>query len=127
MSASEPPAGASTVNPLTPEEERLQHKLKLVVIGLGLLLVLGLLTVIGRVVYLASKKPSATSAGAPATALAAESRLDLPAGARVVSMSLDGDRLAVHFDGPSGAGIAVVELDSGRTVRLRITPEPPRN
>jgi hypothetical protein len=54
-------------------------------------------------------------------------RLALPDGAQVRSMSLSGDRLAVHFDAPGGGGIAIVDLASGQAVsRIELVPEPPR-
>lgn len=128
-------ASPNTAEPgaLSPEELVLQRRLKILVAGLGLLIVLGLLLVIGRVVYLASRGPSAAAPAAsqgPAAGLAAtgEITMALPPGAQVKTMTLDGGRLAVQFDAPSGAGIAVLDLDSGRTLsRVRFVPEPPRN
>ena len=40
-----------------------------------------------------------------------------PAGATVRNLSLSGNRLAVHYDAPSGGGIAIVDLATGRTVQ----------
>ena len=39
-------------------------------------------------------------------------------------MALDGNRLAVHVEGPQGAQILIVDLASGKTVsRVTLKPE----
>lgn len=101
-----------------------ERSLKIAVIGMGVLIVLGVLTVIGRIVYLASRGPAQSSSSA---GLAASARLSLPAGATIRTVSLSGDRLAVHYDASTGAGIAVVDLASGRVLsRVELVPEAPR-
>jgi hypothetical protein len=102
-------------------QARLQRTLKLVVVGLAMLLLAGLLTVVGRVIYLASSprtQPGAPAAAAPAPdgAIRPELRLALPPGAQVRSVSLAGNRLAVHYDAGSGSGIAIIDLKTGRTI-----------
>lgn len=95
---------------------------------LGLLILAGLAAVIVKIIYLSSAPPAqpakqaaAGEAGA-AVALAGD-RLDLPAGAVVKSVSVGGDRLAVHYEGPSGAGIAVVDIATGAVLRrLDVVP-----
>jgi hypothetical protein len=106
--------------------------LKIAVAGMGLLIVLGLGAVIWRIVQLASSpKPvpagaavssaPANSAAVAAAVLAPEILLELPAGAAVRSVTMSGGRMAVHYDAPSGTGIAVIDLETGRTVsRVRI-------
>ena len=102
--------------------------LKFVVIGLGVMIVLGVLTVIGRVVYLANQGPrQAAGASSSGARLAQSGKLALPAGAQVKQISLSGDRLAVHYEGPAGASIAVVDLASGIVLsRIDVVPELPR-
>ncbi|MSP21226.1 MAG: hypothetical protein EXQ93_06890 [Alphaproteobacteria bacterium] len=88
--------------------------MKVVVIGLGAVIVIGLgilLVAIGREV-----------AGARAKASFDPTQFALPAGARVLEMDLDGDRLAVRldlgdgrqaiqmFDARSGAVLGVIAL-----------------
>ena len=128
-----PPLSASDREPLSPEpsspepsspepsspelmrEQRLQRNLKIVVGGMGALIFIGAGAVVLRM---------AGFAGAPRTPIAAtavatpggEIALELPAGAKVVSVSISGNRLAVHHESPSGTGIAVVDLDSGRRI-----------
>lgn len=102
-----------------------ERNLKIAVVAMGVLIVLGLLTVIGRVIYLASRAPAQS---ASAAAMTTAPRLALPAGAVIRSMSLSGDRLAIHFDAATGSGIAILDLASGRTLsRVELVPEPPRN
>lgn len=42
--------------------------------------------------------------------------IELPEGARVVAIALDGDRLAVHVDGPESAGVIIYDALEGRVV-----------
>lgn len=93
---------------------RLQRILKVVVVGLAVLLFAGLVLVIGRVIYLAS--PSATQPAAPTLAIRPEQALELPPGAQVRSVALSGNRLAVHYDVAGAAGIAVLDLQTGRRI-----------
>lgn len=91
-----------------------------IVVLLGLLILAGLVAVIGRIIYLSSSPPAQRAASeAPASAAVSDARhrLDLPAGAVVGSIAVDGDRLAVHYEAPGGAGIAIVDLSTGAVVR----------
>ena len=101
------------------------RKLRLAVIGMGAVLLLGFTTVIGRIVYLLNRPavdPSIVAATSPGPA-PSDFRLPLPAGATVRNLSLSGNRLAIHFDGPSGPGIAIVDLATGRAAqRVEIVP-----
>jgi hypothetical protein len=108
-----------------------ERVLVFIVAFLGLLIVAGLTAVILRIIYLSSNAPaqrtiSETAARVPGDADA--SRLALPAGAVVKSVSVGGDRLAVHYGAPSGDGIAVLDLATGAVVRrIDVVPgEPPR-
>ena len=109
--------------------------LRFSVIGMGALLLAGLTVVIGRIAYL-STRPVGTSVTAPVEApgtvarslavsstLAADIRLALPQGAKVRSQSLDGNRLAVHYDATTGEGILILDLETGRPLsQIRIEP-----
>ena len=85
-----------------------------IVVFLGFLIVAALGAVLVKIIYLSSEPPAQ-----PATSRAAgaKDRLDLPAGAVVKSISVSGDRLAVHFEAPSGAGISVLDLSTGAVLR----------
>jgi hypothetical protein len=98
------------------------RSLKLLVIVMGVLLVGGsvalVAAVVGRVAR-PSSAPSGADAGAPAHA-------SLPAGARVVSTELSGDRLLVRvalagggeelvlYNARTGSQVAVIDLPAGR-------------
>ena len=97
--------------------------LKIAVVVMGLLILAGMAAVVLRIVYLASR-PTAQSSGAN---LESRARLALPPGAVVRQIAVSGDRLAVHYDGPAGPGIAIVDVATGSVVsRIAIVPEPPR-
>lgn len=108
-----------------PLDDRQVRLLRVAVIVMGVILICGLIAVIGRIGYLVTRSGAGTvTSGAPLTA---QITAQLPAGATVRHMALSGDRLALHYDAPSGAGIAVVELATGRTLsRINIVPEAPR-
>jgi len=117
-SASEPMRSAQAPN------ARVQSILKFVVIALGVLLVAGLATVIGRIIYLASA-PSAQPAAETST-LSSRQTLQLPPGSQVRSISLSGDQIAVHYETPEGSGIDVLDLATGRkTAHISIEAAPP--
>jgi len=100
--------------------------LKIAIAVMGVLIVVGLLTVIARIIYLAGKpKAQPASAG---SIVVPDARLALPAGAAIRQVSLSGDRLAVHYEAPAGAGIAILDLATGRVLsRVQVVPDPPRN
>ncbi len=86
---------------------KVQRTLVFVVVILGLLIVAGLVAVIGRVLYLSSRSGAPGKASGARTSgsgdiqrAIADVPLPLPPGAQVKSMSLSGNRLAVHYEGP---------------------------
>lgn len=98
---------------------KVQRTLVFVVVILGLLIVAGLVAVIGRVLYLSSRPGAPGEASGARTSgsgdiqrAIADVPLPLPPGAQVKSMSLSGNRLAVHYEGPEGASIVIVDLGS---------------
>ena len=99
-------------------ELRLQRNLKILVATLGFLIFAGLGGIAWKMMGLSKER--AANAGASTTAAAkpgsSEIALELPKGARVVPTSISGNRLAVHFEGPSGTGIAVIDLDTGKRI-----------
>ena len=88
----------------------------------GLTLGLGMFAVFGAILYkivTAGNRatPPAVAADTAPRAVAAS----LPAGARLVSTALDGDRMALTYDIEGGALVLVVDMRSGLVVsRLRI-------
>lgn len=114
-------------------EKRLQRNLKIVVAALSALILAGLGAVAVKVVGLATgpKSASSPSVGSAATAVATpggELMLELPPGAKVVSVSISGNRLAVHHESPSGTGIAILDVDTGRRLAdVKTVAGVPRN
>jgi hypothetical protein len=116
------------------------RNLRYAVIGMGVILLAGFVAVLARIAYLAQRPVGSDVAAVTAVArpvlaapLATEIRLALPAGAKVRSQSLDGNRLAVHYEmptvdgksgeGKSGEGIMIIDLQTGSPVsQVTITP-----
>lgn len=98
--------------------------LKFAVIAMGIMIVVGLLTVIGRIVYLANQRGAQAPAATSSARLAASAKLALPAGSHVRQISLSGDRLAVHYESAGATGIAILDLASGTVLsRVDVVPE----
>lgn len=115
-----PPRTAPDGSPMSEadlmREQRLQRNLKILIAGMGVLIVLGLGAVVLRIVTgggAPQQAGIATSVLAPA---GGEIAVELPPGAKVVSVSVSGNRLAVHHESPAGTGIAIIDLDTGRRV-----------
>jgi hypothetical protein len=103
---------------------RLQRILKLVVAVLALLIFAGLAAIVWRVIYLASPSPTQPAA-APSLAIRPEQSLALPLGAEVRSISLSGNRLAVHYEAGGATGIAILDLQTGRMLTdVAVEPKP---
>ena len=108
------PQAPESTTVLSGAEARLQRNLKLVVIGLAVLIFAGLASIVGRAIYLASG--ASTQPAAPGLAIRPEQSIGLPAGAQVRSVSLSGDRLAVHYEAAGTEGIAILDLQTGQTI-----------
>ena len=108
-----PPSVDAVAQP-TSAEARLQRNLKIVVFGLALLMFAGLAAIAGRIIYLASG--TSTQPAAPGLAIRPEQMLSLPPGAAVRSVSLSGNRLAVHYEAGGADGIAIFDLETGQTI-----------
>ena len=107
-----PPIVDAVAQP-TAAQARLQRNLKFIVAALALLIFAGLAAIAGRIIYLASG--ASTQPAAPSLALRPEQILALPRGAAVRSVSLSGNRLAVHYEAGGVDGIAILDLQTGQT------------
>jgi hypothetical protein len=111
--------GGTSGDPAHMREMRLQRNLKILVTGLGLAIFLGLGAVAWKMMALAKERRAASgeaiSAIAPLTGTN-DIALELPKGAQVVSTSISGNRLAVHYVGPTGTGIAIIDLETGKRI-----------
>ena len=106
--------------PLDAAQLRLQAKLKRLLFWSTGVMVLGLVAVFAAIFYRVTKadvKP-AVAWDRPLIAEVA-----LPEGARVVGTTLDGTRMTVTLEGPKGAAILLVDLETMKvTRRLELTP-----
>lgn len=93
--------------PLDPAMERVQARLRRLIVVSGATLGIGILAVIGAVVFRISKAERAAGE-------AWRSTIELPAGAAIVGSQVDGDRLAVTTEGPGGRRIHLYDLPTGR-------------
>jgi hypothetical protein len=110
--------------PLSPVQVRW---LMTAIVVMGILIVLGIVGVIARIFYLSSTPPPAPLRDALPKGVVTHARLQLPSGAVVRSLALDGDRLALYYEAPAGSGVAIVSVASGRVLsRWSLEPEPPR-
>ncbi len=109
-------------------EMRLQRNLKIVVGVLALMILLGLGAVAMRISGLATDTKSGPTTATAVATPGGEVVLELPHGAKVVSISLSGNQLAVHHDGPAGTGVAIVDLATGRRITdVKTISAVPRN
>jgi len=103
--------------------------LRFVVIGMSAILILGFGAVIVRIVHLTTRQSpaeiAASQSSQPAQAFPTQAfpariggplniPLPLPAGAKVLSQSMSGNRLSVHYAAGGEEAIAVVDLDTGQ-------------
>lgn len=122
-----PPPGLLASVPLNDGQVK---GLKIAVTIMTGILVLGVLTLFGRIIYLVARPSPQTAAASSAAASVARNpaaaiTVPLPTGAVVRQTSLSGERLAVHYEGPSGAGIVLVDTITGQIIsRIELKPEP---
>ena len=96
--------------------------LRIAVLVMSAILLVGLATVVARVVYLATRQPVLATSSLSSnlqtqtagSLLTADLSVALPAGSKVRSQSLSGNRLAVHYEGAGSEGILILDLETGR-------------
>lgn len=100
---------------LDPAVERIRQRLKRLILVSSATLMIGLVAVLAAVIYRIGHSAD-KSALAP---MAAEMTIPsvLPAGARVISTSLDGTLLAVTIDTAGTTRILVIDIATGKVVR----------
>lgn len=112
--------------PLDPAAERLRRKLVRLLFVSGGIMALGLIAVFAAIVYklngsgLELQAPAAAPAGPPV-----EARIAIPAGARLISTELQGDRALLYLEGPgASATLVAIDIGSGRVLgRFSLQPE----
>ena len=101
--------------PLEPAQERLRRKLARLVFISGATMTLGLIAVIAAIVYKLNEGPTgeALSSGLRG-AFSTEAEIAIPAGHRLVSTALDGDRALLTLSAADGSTLLLlVDLTSG--------------
>ena len=122
------PAASAQNADASMREQRTQRNLKITIAVMTGLLLLGLGAVVVRMAGFATgaKAPAVT-----ATAIATpggEIALELPKGAKVVSVALNGSRLAVHHESQAGTGITILDVETGRRIAdIKTLEAVPRN
>jgi hypothetical protein len=111
--------------PLDPAVERVRRRLSRLMLIAGLTLGLGIFAVFAAILYkiVAAPNRAASPAPPPMSADAALRTIagEVPAGARLVSTALDGDRMAFTYETDAGTLVLVVDLRAGAVVnRLHI-------
>jgi len=102
--------------------------LKIVVIVLSVLLLLGLVLLVFGFYREARKlgqdaPPTSREASARLPHRGGDISLDIPAGAQIERIAVDGGRIVLHLRGPEGEQVIVVDTESGGAVtRLRLDP-----
>jgi len=111
--------------PLDPAVEKVRRKLvRFVAINLGLLFI-ALMAVVGALVYKSrTAAPPATGIETPSPEGIAEGQIPLPAGARIVSQSLSGDRISLSLElADGGRAIYIYDVAARRVVGRFVVSE----
>lgn len=98
---------------------RAQKALLAAVVAVGLLIMAGVGVVVVTIVNRLGSLPDTPKTTLEATEpvpLPAGSRLELPLGAEVLETELDGNRLAVRYRSPGGAGIILFDVSTGKSL-----------
>ncbi len=113
-------SSTNTQNPLGPAGLR---ALKIAIAVMTIMIFVGLAMVAVRIVQLSSQ-PKTTS-HTPVSPQQNRIAAPLPPGAKVTTMALSGDRLAVHYKSAGTASILIIDLKSGKSLtRIDLTPGP---
>jgi len=105
----------------TPRQVRI---LKWVVIIMGIMLVGGFALVMTAIVYQASHLGERSPVPATTSSSEAVRALSVPSGMEVSHMAFDDNRLAVHFKGPLGSEIQIIDVGTGALIhRIPIAVE----
>lgn len=105
----------------TPRQVRI---LKWVVIVMGIMLVGGFALIMIAIVYQASQLGERSPVPAATSSSAAIRSLSAPPGMSVSHIAIDDNRLAVHFKGPAGSEVQIIDVGTGALIqRFPVTAE----
>jgi len=124
---SEPFSDEKQEQPLDPAMERVRIKLRRLLLGSSLIMVAGFLSVFAAILYKINASDEAGSAAYRVPSVVTEADLrrasyPLPADARIVTTILDGDRLAVTYEGAAGGGILLIDVPSWQVFSVLSLP-----
>jgi hypothetical protein len=103
--------------PLDPTLERVQARLRRLMLIAGLTLGLGILAVLGAMLYRINGLSTTARPLAAGAAVAVDlAAAGLPADARLVSSALDGDRVALTYEGAAGNQVVIIDVRSAVVV-----------
>ena len=124
MSEDDNKGGGSPGGSLLSEQQ--VRRLKVAVVVMSALLLAGIVTLIGRIIYLASNRGEATAVAAGSgMVLKPEAAVSLPSGHDVKAVGMSGNRMFVHHVGPQGDGVQILDLATGQVVsRVMIRRSP---
>jgi hypothetical protein len=111
--------------PLDPAAERLRRKMVRLLFVSGGIMLLGLIAVFASIVYKLNERGAdaseSFSAGSPV-----EAEIAIPAGHRIVSTSLGGDRVLITLAAPDGStSLLLIDLKTGATLGRYATKAEP--
>ncbi|MEO8669085.1 MAG: fimbrial protein [Bauldia sp.] len=107
--------------PLDPAVARVQARLRRLLLIAGLTLGIGILAVFAGIIYRLSTFGDKAQSAPPQATLAAEAAI--PAGARLVSSNLDGNRIVLTYEHAGGTTLILVDVRSLSIVgRLDLRP-----
>jgi hypothetical protein len=115
-----PPKATHSANDNGPLTSGQVKVLKIAIVVMGVMIIAALLAIVGRVIYLSANKPAATAEsrspdiGTVLPAPAPKHDFSLPQGSTVTRMSLEGNRLLVHFSQAGSPRARVYDLTSGK-------------
>lgn len=97
--------------PLDPAMERVQARLRRLILVSGATLGVGFLAVLFAVIWRVSRDD-----GLPRAGEVWRSAIELPTGSTLVDTALDGDRIAFTLDGPDGRTVHLFHLPTGQPI-----------
>lgn len=109
--------------------ERVQARLRRLLMGSSLIMVVGLMAVLAAIVYKLNEGGRNESAAYRVPAVVTEADLrrasyPLPAGARITALALDGGTLAVGYDmAEGGGGIVLIDVPSWQAHSVMALPQ----
>ncbi len=93
----------------------------LIIAGMG---VIGV-TMVRRITSASTETVETTATTEATVAGFGQVELAVPAGARLVDMDVDGDRLVLHLETAAGPRVLVIDLTTGKTVgAIALAPAP---